>query len=491
MKRLISMLMAALTMTTVFVGCASADSSSDSTESAETSAVETTEAGPTSGLPAGLDFDGFEVRVLHSADKMFTASDSGDVVDSAVIKRNSELSEKLNIKIRVMADLDVTEHSEALKNAVLSGSDDYNMVSGMTYGISPYVPENYFHNLLSLEYANYDAEWWAGDFMKEAVIGNNALYIASGDISISKISYQSCIYFNKQVYENYKGDPNEFYKQIYDGNWTLDDMAKLSAGMYSDLNGDGNKDTNDQLAMILHCANLTDHIAYDTGFRATERDSDGVPYLVLDSERNTTFVQKLYDLYYNNDGTITVPNEKAAEANNTIVPTKFKNNELLFMLGWFYSASKLRDMEGDYGIIPFPKYDETQDKYLSLIHDSALVTVIPATVSAEDADILSAVMEEMAFLGWRDVTPVYYEVALKVKYIRDSDDISLRLVDMIHDGATTDFAYINNKAMGGAGLIMRDLMFNKNADIASYYANKESIYQSSLDGIIEMFAGMN
>jgi len=99
-------------------------------------------------------------------------------------------------------------------------------------------------------------------------------------------------------------------------------------------------------------------------------------------------------------------------------------------------------------------------------------------------------MEEMAFLGWRDVTPTYYEVALKVKYIRDSDDLSLRIIDTIANAATTDFAYIYNYALDGVGLIMRKLMGDKNADIASYYASIEPAVQTKFNTLIEHFTSI-
>ena len=37
-----------------------------------------------------------------------------------------------------------------------------------------------------------------------------------------------------------------------------------------------------------------------------------------------------------------------------------------------------REMEDDYGVIPFPKYDEEQGTYLSLVHDVAYMYGIPA-----------------------------------------------------------------------------------------------------------------
>jgi hypothetical protein len=100
-------------------------------------------------------------------------------------------------------------------------------------------------------------------------------------------------------------------------------------------------------------------------------------------------------------------------------------------------------------------------------------------------------MEEMAFLGYRDVLPAYYEVAIKVKYNRDSTDKAMQILDIIHDNCTTDFAFIYNYALGGVGLIERDLMGGKKSDFASMYAKKEKTYEKKLNELIDVFTSID
>jgi len=494
MKRKLSALLALLMLVPLAAACASDGSGQTDTTTADNAGTTTavTEPELTSAVPKDVDLDGFEVTIFHSGDDVLKPEeemDSGDIVHSAILEMRTNLSEKLNIDLNIMPVMD-QGFKDKIQTDVLAGSTDYDLIIGYSYDIATYVTEGYYHNLLNLEYANYDADWWAGDWMNEAAVGDDARYMAVGDIVLSKIQQQSCVYFNKGVYADYFEDPNEMYTLVDEGEWVLDKFTSMSQDIYSDLNGNSEKDIDDRYAMILHTVNLTDHLAYDTGFRATRRDADGVPYLDVVNEKNVAFVEKLYDLFYNNNGTFVVSVSEAANANNVVVPNKFSNNELLFALGWLTTSSKLRDMEGDFGIIPFPKYDEQQDNYIALCHDSTRAVVIPITVSDEDADKVSAVMEEMAFLGWRDVTPTYYEVALKVKYIRDSDDLSLRIIDTIANAATTDFAYIYNYALDGVGLIMRKLMGDKNADIASYYASIEPAVQTKFNTLIEHFTSI-
>jgi len=493
MKKLLTLLLAASMPISILASCSNSDDASQSDETttaAETTAAETTTAELTSGLPEELDFDGFEVRVVHYNNPMFMAEDGADVVEDAIVRWQQEVCEKLNIVFSPTALENGTILESSYKNAILAGSDDYNFILGEMFRVSKYVTENYFHNLLDLEYVNFDAPWWADNWMSESAVGDDKLFMAIGDISLSTLKYQSCIYYNQQVYENYFGDPKGLYNVVDEGSWTFEEFRKTASQVYADINGDSEKTVDDQLAALVHIGNVAEHLCYDSGFRSTARDADGKPYLTIDSEKNVKIIERLYDLYFNNKGIFVVDMLEARNANYVIAPTKLANDELLFFLGWFHSSELLREMEGAYGIIPFPKYDETQENYISLVHDEANVVSIPITVSEEDADIISAIMEEMAFLGWRDVTPTFYEVALKVKYMRDSDDVVMKIVDMIHDGVTTDFAYIYNYAIDNAGLLMRDLMRDESADIASYYASKEESINTKFDTLIGHFTAM-
>ncbi len=436
-------------------------------------------------VPPNTDLDGLTISLLHAGDIMFKAEDDGDVVNAAIIARNTAVEEALNCTFATTThDYDV---DSVIRPQILAGDTTYNLYSGSQWILAPLVLENCFRNLLDTG-LDFSADWWATDYIDEAAVGNGARFLCGGDITLDMLQWQSCIFFNKQVYADLFGDPSEMYAQVLDGKWTLDGFASMGKTVYSDLNGDGKADDGDRYSIGVHTANLTDHLAFDTGFRVTQRDAKNVPVIVVGSERAAEFTQKLYALFYENEGTrvFTASND----TNNITIPGKFKNNELLFDLGWFNTMQYLRDMEGDFGLIPYPKYNEAQENYLSLVHDVAHVYAVPLTSTDEETQMLSYALEMLAFLAWRDVTPTYYEVALKVKYVRDSDDVALKIVDMVHDGATTDFGYIYSYALDQIGTIMRTMMGNKSADFVSKWAEKESSVTAKFNSLVELYQSL-
>lgn len=461
---------------------------SETTITSETTAAETE---LDCDLPDSLDYQGANVRILNynyfsdDAYVLNVAEQTGDIINDAVYVRNEAVSERLNMQF-VFTDkfaMNGEDFGVLISSFVMADSDEYDILHAVQYSAAQQLLKNFFLNMAPLEYLDFDAAWWATDYIKEATIGDNKIFFASGDISLGHIRHMSCSFFNKTVYENYFGDPNDLYQLVYNGGWTLDALAQHAKACYNDVNGNGKKDEDDHLGAGVIISNLTDHFTYDAGIRATTRNSEGIPELTMNNEKTIAFTQKLYSLFYENEGVFVYP--PTDETNYITLPGKLKNNELLILFGWLHTSDHLRDMAADYGVIPFPKFDEAQQTYLSLPHDIATVYCLPITCTT--AEMSAAVMEAMAFEGYKTVIPTYYEVALKMKYFRDSDDMAMRIVDMIHDNPVTDFAYIYNYALGNIGLVMRDLMGGKKSDFASHYATIEKSVMTKLDELVSLY----
>lgn len=493
-----SLLLAALTLASVLVSCGgdTPGESQVTTGAADTEsiAVETEET-LKSLVPDGLDFGGEEIRI-YSAPYFETDTfmlhvdeETGDVVNDAVFKRNLALESKFNVSFTYEDTYQNGSGVDAavqIRKFVTAGSDDYDIIFGCQYNLAPLVLDNIMLNLDGAEYLHLDQPWWYQNHIQEMSIGHGKTYFVTGDITLGVLRNMSCMYVNKQVYTQNYESVDEMYQEVLDGKWTFDRLSQICTEMYQDLNGDGTYDDDDRYGIGVITANLTDHFTYNAGIRATTRDENNIPVLTMNNEQTVNHTQKLYSLYYENPGVRVFP----ADYNSLdiVMPNKFNENELLYLPGWFYTAELLRNMEVDYAVIPFPKYDEAQETYLSLAHDISVTACLPTTCSK--VDMATAIMEEMAFLGYRDVLPAYYEVAIKVKYNRDSTDAAMQILDIIHDNCTTDFAFIYNYALGGVGLIERDLMSGKKADFSSFYAKKEKTYEKKLAELIDVFTSI-
>ena len=111
----------------------------------------------------------------------------------------------------------------------------------------------------------------------------------------------------------------------------------------------------------------------------------------------------------------------------------FTDNQLLFMDCSFFYAQLLRSMETDFGIIPYPKYNEDQDRYYSRV-SYYNAPVIP--ISNDRPELVGAVLEYFNYASSETVIPAYYDTVLHGKVVRDEE--SREMLDIIFNSRVVD-----------------------------------------------------
>ena len=154
------------------------------------------------------------------------------------------------------------------------------------------------------------------------------------------------------------------------------------------------------------------------------------------------------------------------------------------MSGYLGNASILRNMDTDFGIIPYPKYDETQEEYRTTSHNAVSMMCFPVTV--KDPEMSAIITEALCAESYRNVIPQYYDIALKAKGARD--DESGEMIDLIRDGLIFDFGWVHSVPMGSIGTIMQNLITNNDSGLASYWAGKENQVLTGLEKINAAYA---
>ena len=268
---------------------------------------------------------------------------------------------------------------------------------------------------------------------------------------------------------------------MIEGRWTIDVLYDLAEKGYVDLNGDGKQNRGDLWGVCATTVANTELFAYGLGLKVVGRDADGLPELVVQDERNYTVLDKLNALYWNNAGMNKSYGDGEA-FNGNVVSNLFAENQILFMPLWLKTCESLREMEGGYGIIPYPKLDEEQENYISLVQDTSSIFCIPVTCLHSGE--ICAVLEAMCAENYRTVIPAYYDTALKTKYSRDL--ISSQMIDLIHATSMTDFAYAYNYSIGSIGTVMRTVV-QQNGSLASTVAKSVKAVNKQLEKLVKTY----
>ena len=434
-------------------------------------------------LPADLDLGGESVRIL-SLDKGqagdFYPEQSGDVVEDALYERTVAVEERLNVKIEpTPINVEFTDYLAAVRKILLAGEDAYDAIYMWQYDFAPLAVDGFFLDLSDAPYLDLSQPWWAVDYMKTVSVNGNRVYFLFGDYTLSMTGKMTCFMFNKDMYTDVVGDPNGLYETVLSGGWTYDKLMSVMTGYYTDTNGDGVKDTGDRYGMTFsYGASVIEYMIMAMDGRFSARDENGLPVLTGATERVMESIDRVIALkdsdpfYYNKDAPI-----------NT--DKTFLAGHLGFVGGDIEDTSYFRAMEDEFGVIPYPKYDEAQKNYITNIHDMVMMTALPA--NCKKVETVCAAMEALCAEGYRSVSPVYYEIALKTKYVRD--DVSCQVIDLLHDTRHADFAYVYNYGLESVVTITRNIVDRGVNNYTSWFARNESRLNGKVDKMIQKAGG--
>jgi hypothetical protein len=442
-----------------------------------------------------LNFGGAEFRVLHRNGndgyygdgdvfeiEVFAEAENGDIINDAIYKRNKIVEERLNIKIKPIGIIDASwtnayEFFKYIQRAVSAGDDEFDVVLGYAALMPNYAMQNLFLNISNLPYIDMDKPWWSQNFRDEISIGHKC-YLLEGDYSLSLLARAMCVYYNK----NYARDLGleNLYQTVLNGDWTFDKMGEISKSAYVDLNGNGKKDDEDRFGTTITQGTYIDNMWFAFDQPVTVKDSDDLPVLAANTQKMAEMVSKTYEFLYVNEGVNAPPETVETEPINL---NNFSAGNILFWPNTLYKNVMLRATETDYGILPYPKWDKAQERYMTGAQDNFSIIAIPVTCS--NKDFAGAVLEALAAESYRKVTPAYYETALKKKYLRD--DESAMMMDIIRDGLSFNFGAYHTDTIGDLRLLYRFLMNEKKSDWVSAYEKKENQYQKGLEKTIENY----
>ncbi len=460
------------------------------TTEATTPVPETTKHPDADNLPDDLDFEDkvvtFYVRGHERFDDEISVDGTtGEIVNDTIYNRELRTEERLGVKIETIRDqADAHGDLDAIRKAVNTNDDTYDIFSASVCRVLSSTTSGIFRELNDLEYIDLSRPYYTQDYLKKTAIhGKN--HTVTGDISLSLTRYSFCMYFNKTLLDTYKlEDP---YALVRDGKWTHAKMLEMITDIYSDLNGNNQADNEDLYGLGTSNDILVDAytVAYDLPMIAL--NSDGHPELVVNVEKFADVTEKVYRINFETTGAHQF-DYYGDNAEMTDLCMAFSQDRLAFMHSWIYGMETeyLRNMSSDFGVLPYPKYDENQESYYSFQHDQIGVFALPT--SSDCPEVAGAVLEAMSADSRINLVPAYYDTALKNKYSRDVD--TAEMIDIVHNNHNFDISwgYINDLLTLPQGI--RNLIKAKNPNYASWYASREKMLGKKMDSIAKNYDKM-
>ena len=358
----------------------------------------------------------------------------------------------------------------------MAGDDAYDVIFAHSRAAFAYAVQGAGYNIHDISTIHMDMPWWSKNINDNCTV-NGKLYVLDGDISVSGLSSAMCLLFNKRIFDE-KGFDYP-YEMVKDGDWTFDEFAYLAKKGGSDLNGDGVMNPeDDQFGFFTSEWSAPINILYAGGQKIYDKNDEGALELTLYSNKTVEIFDEFFSLM-NNEACFL----KFTGGNiNYSGPDIFRSGRAMMASGGLGSAQGLRDMDDDFGVIPYPKFDEN-DEYSTAINGAAPLVIIPVSVS--DVNRTGAITEALAAYGHRDVIPAFYEKSLKSKYARDEE--SEEMMDLIKDSIIYDIGYVAGGPLQSVG---RDLSKTTTRDFSSFYAARESSAKKSVEEFNKDYGGL-
>ena len=453
MKRTIAILLAFVMLLFALVSC-------KKKANASTNTVSPTQFAENDRLSelGSRDFEGKSFRILDANDypEMHvnyatdeTKSDSR--ISEELYNRDLWLMANYNLDMEYYSKTKAVEGMEAIRVQTAAGKVDYDMVISTAVGptaegagggtLASLALQEMLRNLNEIKYLSLDKEWWSPLIYKNMLL-NDKLFFTTGDIAPSLYQAPAAMYVNMDLFLQYYQDV-DLFQIAEDGEWTFEKLFTLTAGLSRD-NGDGvmnASDPEDFFGLVLAKNGLAvQNFVIGAGETFSKVENNALT-MNLKSETLGAVIEKIGKLYptmsfdYGGSGS---PSEKQQH----IINVTFKGGKAVFLAQQLEAAMfHLRDMQGDYAVLPYPKVNADQGQYLSLVNNWCdCFVAVPSAVADDRMEFVGFMMEAMAAYSNKELRPLIYETVLKIQRVNDAQ--SSAMIDVIMDGIVIDYAII-------------------------------------------------
>ncbi len=485
--RILSMLLAVLMLFSIAACTKNPDPAETADPAATTAPAETD---PVDELKDNLPEETFNGESIDmwmgynlNSDFFNPAEESTDVIAEAAHKRNEAVTDRFDVTLKYITGNDGDANNGArlteMQASILAG-DEYDIVYHTLGYLCPRMIAGCFLNLNNNEIMDFSDPWWQSYIIDTLRVGER-MYATSGWFDMGSFGRSTVMYFSSEMAENYQVE--DLYQLVYDDKWTYDKMLEIAESVADDADNDGAYTAADRYGI----AGVQDwwiRQLYTTDYSWVTTNENGEMELTGMNDTLITvfdYVSELinnanyYRSFYTYGDGIGFSKERQAE-----MYEMFGNDQILFILNSLALTSKaeMRD-HGAYGILPTPKFLET-DEYGAAVSPNG--SCIPITTA--DVRITSIILTALNKESYRTVRPAYIDTALSYKYVNDKQ--SKEMIDIALANLRCDFGDIMMDNIG------REIPMTlvRTTNLASWMATYTPTVNAKLAALQEQFMAL-
>ena len=486
LMKLLCLSLAALMLLTCFVACA--DETDDPKDPSNTTASNEETADEVQAALDELgeiDWGGDDFTILYMASfkgEVYAENGivdkeggSSQVINDAVYERNSLFEDRCNLVYKTI-EKEAAAVITSVQNEASAPTGDFQMVDTRLGETSTLATSGYLYDFYELG-VDLDQEWWDSGTAEFVLAGG--VYFMSGSLNYGDDNVTYVLIFNKDMQKTYSNTVPDPYKTARDGEWTLEYFNNVIQGISAD-NGDGKWNELDTYGFINTWEyGNTFFIGSDLRYINNTDDEGEITLFLTDRaqmEKALDVLELSQAIYHNNNASYMSP-----PGSEGLGQTAFKENRGLFYGEVVNHLTPLtQEMEGEFGILPVPKYDKAQQFYRTWTHASGSTFSVTSAIPEAKAETMGILLEAYAVLSHQILKPAYYDTMLKSRGVQDAE--SAEILDLIFQNRVYDLAFYFDL---GFYDVFKSNVNNKNSEkFASSYSSAAKGFDRKLKSIL-------
>ena len=296
----------------------------------------------------------------------------GVEVDDEVTRIMDEVQDLYHCTIEAR-ELNVNEVFNQLQPAVAAGDKFGDLIIATMWAYGPLLGAGgLLGDLKTVPGLHLEADWWNQNVLETCTINGKTL---AGACTFTDHSYLtwSC-YFNKDMFRALGHDPEEIYNLVRQGKWTYDKFLAYAKEALQDKDSSGVVDSAEDIWGLVAPGGDYNRAAFlAMGGHFYDHDDKGKLKLACTDQHSLDVVEFMRKMF--REDKIWMDSE--SEPFNEIMQHFIDEHSLFIMCS--PGEEQLRTMEGDFGFVPQPKWNEEQKDYIGMVDHNAPLMCITST----------------------------------------------------------------------------------------------------------------
>ena len=379
---------------------------------------------------SGVDYSGHEFVILRAdiegshgltgyPNDIWIEEMGGDVLGNAVYTRNQTLCNMLNITLKMETQDMGVALTNTLEKNTMSSDIPYDLTVLHMRGFPALIEKELVKDMNELK-LDTSHSWWDKDAETALNIAGKQYAMISDVTYVDKLNTVG-VFLNTNMAANL-GLP-DFYDMVDNGEWTWAKMKEYAIKAAD--SGEGVYGISAHYMM--HAANIT----------TVAKDGNGELFFRLPYQRPVNILQDVFTVMNENyffnrqlDGNLSIDDA-----------VKMFGDKNLFLVRPLTSFYFMKNYYDNYGILPLPKMDDSNEGYYSSVNHHA-GTLMAVPINNGDNERTANVLQAWGMISEKTVMPEFYDRILSTRMVSDTN--GARMLDIIFENRIYDIGLIFN-----------------------------------------------